>query len=86
MKGAFRILMLTGATATLAACACPVTGEYNQTPYGDRIDASTAGSGVAIYEGRCETAEPMLDEKPLVRERRQPVQEAEPIFRERVRK
>ncbi len=89
-----KTLILAGATCTLAACACPVTKDYHRVPYdANRPGERTAGTGVAIYEGRCGPVRPQPEPQPTVVERR--VQRevpapapapAEPIFREKQRK
>jgi hypothetical protein len=80
MTGLFKTLLAAGATTMLAACACPnVSGDYERVPYDER----TAGSGIAVYDGKCK-ARPMA--KPVKYESREPIREAEPVMRERMRK
>ena len=78
-----KTIFLAGAICTLAACACPVTDDYNRAPYLDS-EHGTAGSGVAVYEGRCPQkdaqAEPRIQHETTV------YKQAEPVFREKQRK
>lgn len=65
------LIALCGAVLALGACAsCPTSDDYYNTPYGYE---RTAGSGTAVYDGKCRV-------KPA------PVQSAAPVLEQRARK
>lgn len=85
MKGIARIILLTGTTSLLAACACPVTKDYNQMPYVNK-EHGTAGEGVAVYEGRCPEKQPAPETRVYKRETTVYKPRPEKVFQEEQRK
>ncbi len=80
----FAKMAVAGLALTLGACTtCPDTGEYDRVPYAEE---RTAGSGFAVYDGKCPKPEP--EPTPVVEPYvpPEPVTEAEPMFREQQRK